>query len=141
MKNLFFIMALLFVSSAMAQQLTGARTGGSYKLIIGKTANMKSDEVPYGDLDVDKLLKNELDFNLSYNSGVPGYHTANISGIATSSNGKIYIFSGKTGVESCKLQFTVKDPGTISIKVLSGKNDCNFEPDANLEGTYVRYAN
>lgn len=141
MKNLFFVIALLSFSSAIAQTLTGAKTGGSYKLIFSKNPNLKSDEVPYGDLDVDKLLMNELDFNLSYNSGVPGYHTANISGVATSSNGKIYMFSGKTGAESCKLQFTVKNASTISIKVLSGKNDCNFEPDSNLEGTYVRYAN
>ncbi len=139
MKKKFITVVLILLSMLAVAQTTGARTGGSYILVVANKAGIAKADLPRGDLNVDKILKSELDFSLEFDSGAPDHHTTTVSGKAQSIDGKVYIFSGSETMKDCKLQFTVKGLSTIKLKVLSDKSSCGLSGVDNPEGSYVRY--
>jgi hypothetical protein len=141
MKRLIFMAVILFLSASalLAQKpQTGARSGGSYKLIMKGDSTQK--EIRRGDLNVDKLLRTELAFSLEYNTGPADIHSATISGTAYSKDGKFYVFNGGENMRDCKLQFTVKNSSTVYLKMISGKTDCGLDEGDDPSGSYTRYA-
>jgi hypothetical protein len=118
--------------------LTGARTGGAYKLMLADTSAAPENR-PYGDLDVDKLLPKQLVFSLEYNSGAPSFVVINFSGTAISKDGKVYLYKDKEKLPHCNLKFTVKG-AAIEIRLLSTAKDCGFSWGADPGGRYVKYA-